>query len=158
MKFGQQLLEAAAKHPGWAAHNVQYKRLKSIISAIEKACKILAPPEEEGDGDRPPPKPVPVTPFTTSVAGVVADLENSFKTLLETVGAAACARRGAARHDAGRFRVSFPHAPAVRELYQRVRAGSPAFTLQTAGGNRTYVRPPCPCVPRCCLCLRLPSC
>lgn len=75
MKFGEQLLSSVEKHPDWAPYSVQYKRLKSILAAIESTCKIL---DDDVSRSR-------VADIAASISGVVKNLEDGFRELLQAV-------------------------------------------------------------------------
>lgn len=83
MKFGHTIQAAAEQTPAWAPYLLDYKRLKTMLSAMDKACRSIwveasQSPRRNSDGE--------AAAGTRAVSGVVTDLEIGFKSLLDEVG------------------------------------------------------------------------
>jgi hypothetical protein len=80
MKFGASLTAAADKTPEWREYYVEYKRLKSLLSAMEKASRGIRADPAHGT----PHLPTQQT-GTYAVGSILKDLEQAFVTLLNEV-------------------------------------------------------------------------
>ena len=84
MKFGHTLDEAEKLRPDWAAYYLEYRRLKAILTAMQHACKGLAPvPASTGAAaSQPAPRK---DGGVRGVAAMVKNMETAFIAMLEEV-------------------------------------------------------------------------
>lgn len=80
MKFGSSLAAAADKTPEWREYYVEYRRLKSLLSAMEKASKGIRVDPAHGAAHL----PTQIT-GTHAVTAILKDLEQAFVSLLNDV-------------------------------------------------------------------------